>query len=176
MDEAAIKNMEKTLRNYYRKREEIESKRVEIEAVEKHEREIRGILFDADQLIPSKGSVRQYQAMAGGGNGWINDPTAQNYQEFARSVENFQNKLVVLMQKKMKLKMQIMQLESSTDGIAFALNLLDPLEKKICDGYYGLKKKSNLQIGLALNLDEKSVRYRRKIINQKLIEYLKVKV
>ncbi len=175
VDELAIKNMEKILRGYYRKQEELQSKKAAIESVEKNEREIRCILLDANQLIPSKGTVTFYSAAAGGGNGLISDPTAQSYQEFTKSVEKFQNELVVLLQKKIKLKMQIMQLVSSMDGITFALNLLDPLERKICNEYYGLKRKSNLQIGLALNLDEKSVRYRRKNINQKLIEYLRIK-
>jgi hypothetical protein len=40
MDEAAIKNMEKTLRNYYAKREELQSKKIAIEAIEKNERDI----------------------------------------------------------------------------------------------------------------------------------------
>jgi hypothetical protein len=174
VDEVAIKKMEKTLRDYYRKLEELESKKAAIAAIEKNEREVRGVLLDADQLIPSKGMVTRYSAAAGGGNGFVSDPTAQGYQEFTKSIEKFQNELVVLIQRKIKLKMQIMQIESSTDGITFALNLLEPLERKICEEYYGLRRKSNLQIGLALNLDEKSVRYRRKVINQKLADYLRV--
>lgn len=175
MDDAAIKSMEKTLRTYYRKREELQNKKESIEGIEKNMREIRGILLDANQLVPSKGTVTNYSLVGGGGNGYISDPTAQTYQEFTKSVEKFQDELMVLVQKKINLKMQVMQIEASIAGITFALNLLDPLEQKICLEYYGLKRKSNLQIGLALNMDEKSVRYRRKIINQKLIDYLRIK-
>lgn len=176
MDDVAIKNMERKLRSYYRKLEELQIKKNAITAIEKNEREIRCILVDANQLIPSKGIVTKYSAAAGSGSGYINDPTAQSYNEFARSVEKFQNELVGLIQNKMKLKMQILQLESSIDGITFALNMLDTLEHTICEQYYGVKRKSNLQIGLVLNMDEKTIRYRRKIINQKLIEYLRIKV
>ncbi len=176
MDEVAIKHMEKTLRSYYRKLEELQYKKNALEVLEKNEHDIRCILLDANQLIPSKGTVAHYSTAAGGGSGYISDPTVQTYQEFTKSVEKFQNELVVLIQKKIKLKMQVIQLESAIDGITFAMNLLEPMERKICDDYYGIKRKSNLQIGLALNMDEKSVRYRRKIINQKLVEYLRVKV
>jgi hypothetical protein len=94
-------------------------------------------LLDANQLIPSKGTVAQYCLAGGGGNGYTSDPTAQTYHEFTKSVERFQNELVILLQKKMKLKMQVMQLESSIDGITFALNLLDPLERQICEPITG---------------------------------------
>lgn len=104
----------------------------------------------------------------------VSDPTAQAYQEYSRSVENLQRELVMLLPKKMKLKMQIIQLEAAIDRIGFALNLLDPIERTICEQYYGLRRKSNLQIGLALNMDEKTIRYRKKSISKKLSEYLRL--
>lgn len=176
MDDTIIKKMEKTLRSYYRKQEEVRAQKRVLESIEKNEQEIRCVLLDINQLIPSGGTVAKYCTAAGGGNGYVSDPTSRSYHEYTQSVEKLQGELVVLLKDKMKLKMHIMQLEASLDGITFALNLLDPLERQICEQYYGLKRKTNLQIGLALNLDEKSIRYRRKNINQKLNEYLHVKV
>lgn len=175
MNEPAIKGMESTLQKYYRKIEELHVKKRALETVEKNADELKRMLLDVNQLIPSNGTVAKYSQVGGGQAGGISDPTAHAYNEFARSVEQYQRELVVLLQKRIKLKMEIMQLESSIEGIGFALNLLDPVEKTICEQYYGLRRKSNLQIGLALNMDEKTIRYRRKIINQKLSDYLKVR-
>ncbi|KUO59012.1 MAG: hypothetical protein APF84_05765 [Gracilibacter sp. BRH_c7a] len=175
MDDTVIKEMESTLQRYYRKIEELQSKRKALETVEKNADDIRRILLDVNQLIPSNGTVANYNLIVAESSGRVYDTTAQAYNEFSRSVEKFERELVTLLQKKIKLKMQIMQLEASLEGIGFALNLLDPLDRTICEQYYGVKRKSNLQIGLSLNMDEKSIRYRKKIINQKLSEYLKVR-
>lgn len=175
MNDTAMKGMEAALRSYYRKLDERQVKKRALEAVEKNAEDIRRILLDVNQLIPSKGTVSSYRPVTGGGSGLVCDPTAQAYAEFTRSMERSQRELVVLLEKKIRLKMEIMHLESSIEGIGFALNLLDPVERMICEQYYGLKRKSNLQIGLALNMDEKTIRYRRKNINQKLSDYLKVK-
>lgn len=175
MNDMAMKGMETILRNYYRKLEELQVKRRALEAVEKNAEDIRKILSDVNQLIPSNGTVAKYNVAAGGSKGRISDPTAQAYNEFARSMEKSQMELVVLLEKKIKLKMEIMHLEASIEGISFALDVLDAVERAICEQYYGLKRTSNLQIGLALGMDEKTVRYRKRNITQKLSNYLRIK-
>ncbi|UWG96404.1 hypothetical protein LPY66_16105 [Dehalobacter sp. DCM] len=175
MDNTTMKGMEATLRSYYRKLEELQVKRRALEAVEMHVEDIRKTLCDVNQLIPSNGMVAKYGVAAGGSSGHMSDPTVQAYNDFSRSIEKSQMELVGLLEKKIKLKMEIMHLEASMEGICFALDSLDPLEQAICEQYYGLKRKSNLQIGLALGMDEKTIRYRKKNINQKLTDYLRFK-
>lgn len=174
MDDAVMREMEATLRSYYKKIEELQGKRRALETVEKNAEDVRRLLQDANQLVPSNGTVAKYSFAAGGPSRMVSDPTAQAYQEYSRTVENLQRELVMLLPKKMKLKMQIIQLEAAVDRIGFALNLLDPIERTICEQYYGLRRKSNLQIGLALNMDEKTIRYRKKSISKKLSEYLRL--
>jgi uncharacterized protein YccT (UPF0319 family) len=171
--DANIIEMENKLRGYYQKVEELKVKQNDLKILEKNIEEIKLILSDATELIPSRGMIATYKVTVGTSRG-ISDPTVQAYNDYEKSIEQFQRNLVILLQKKINLKMDIMNLESVIEGITFALDLLDPLDRTICEQYYGLKRKSNLQIGLALNMDEKSIRYRRKNINNKLIKYLKV--
>lgn len=173
LSEDDLKNMENILRSYFRRLEELQVKRIALENVKKNADEARRILLDVNEIVPTKGTIARYKAISGG-CGYVNDGLAQNYYEFTSSVERLQKELISLLHRNIKLKMQIIYLESAIEGITFALSLLEPVDRTICEQYYGIRNKSNLQIGLNLNMDEKTIRYRRKRINQKLLQYLKV--
>lgn len=173
MKEMLDKELENILKNYYCRMHELQVKKIALEKVRKSTDEIRKILLDVNEVVPPQGTIARYKAVSGG-CGYVNDGSAQNYYNFTLSLENFQKELVSLMHKNIKLQIQIIYLESAVEGISFALNLLEPLDRTICEQCYGLGGKSNLQIGLALNMDEKTIRYRRKRINRKLAEFLRV--
>lgn len=79
------------------------------------------------------------------------------YQKHMKTIEQLQNKLSELMQRKIKLKMRIFKLEQEIYGIEFAIGELSEIEKKIVEQKY-FYKRSNLQIGIELGYDEKSIR------------------
>jgi len=166
-----ITDTEDMLKNYYRSLNELWVKKGIIKNLRKNAEEIRNILLDVNELVPSKGIVARYMAVSGGCM-YVCDRTAQNYYEFTSSVEKFEKRLAALLHRSAKLKIQIIYLESAIEGITYVLSLLDPVDRTICEKCYGLKEHSNLQIAKELRMDEKTIRCRRKKINQKLSLYL----
>lgn len=174
MEERLFTKTEKILYGYYKKREELYRKQKALETVEQNIADIRRILAEADDLIPSFGIVGKYQTVVGGtGGGSVSDPTERIYSEYVRTIEDFERELAQLIKRKIKLKMRIMTLQTEIEGIEFALGLLEEQEKKIAEQKYYYKR-SNLQIGLALKMDESTVRYQRRLIVEKMARYLRV--
>lgn len=171
LQKSQMTDTENMLKNYYRSLNELWVKKAIIENLRKNANEIRNILLDVNELVPSRGIVTQYMAVSGGCV-YVCDRSAQNYYEFTSSVEKFEKRLAALLHRGVKLKSQIIYLESAIEGITYALGLLDPVDRTICEKCYGLKEHSNLQIAKELRMDEKTIRYRRKKINQKLNLYL----
>lgn len=97
----------------------------------------------------------------------------QIYWEFNSTMERFKQYLINLMQRQLKLKMQILYLEAEVEEIAFVLGRLDFHDRLICEKSYGLPGKSNIQIGAELKMDEKTIRYRRKRMASQLFKVLK---
>ncbi len=174
MEGTVFKKTERMLYNYYRKKEGLLRNKKALETTEKHIQDIRLILMDADELIPSFGVIGNYMCMVGGtGKGITGDPTVRRFDEHHKSIEDLQDELARLIRRKIKLKMRIMKLEAEMDGIEFALGLLDEEERNIAEQKY-LYKRSNIQVGIALGMDESTVRYRRNAFVQKVAKSLRI--
>ncbi len=170
MEEELYRRVERILYSYYRKLQEVARKKQALATVENHIKDIRRLLVDADELIPSLGMTGKYAVAVGGSRG-LGSPTENIYQLHSRTVGHLQNQLAKLMHRKVKLKMRIMRLEVETEGITFILGFLEDVERDIVEQRYCYKR-SNLQIGMALGMDESTVRYKRQAIIEKIGKYL----
>ncbi|UWG96405.1 LuxR C-terminal-related transcriptional regulator [Dehalobacter sp. DCM] len=171
MSDRQSTDVEDILEAYYRKLDEIQVKEIVIKTIEKNVGELRRMLLDVNELVPSKDVISVYGGILGGA-GYVCEASAQSYPALKPPKDRIEKELVKLRQRRIKLKMQIVYLESAIEGISFAMSLLDPIDRTICEGCYGLKGKSNMQISQELNMDEKTIRNRRKKIMLKLTMYL----
>ncbi len=175
MDEALFHKTEGILYRYYRKLQDLERKRKALAGTEKRIAEVRKLLAEADDFIPSFGMIGNYLAVVGGkSDGPPADHTARAYDAYTYSVERLTDELARLGKRRISLKLRIMTLEAETEGIEFAIGLLEPEERRIVEQKY-LYRRSNLQIGMALGMDESTVRYRRQAIVEKVAKWLRVK-
>lgn len=173
MDEAAYRKTEGILYRYYQKKEELARCQDALQTVAQHMGEVRRVLLDADDLIPSIGIIGKYMAIIGGqGGGPPGDPTATAYSTYQRSVDELKQELRHLMQRKISLQLRQIKLTTELEGIEFALGLLCAEEQKIVEQKYRYQR-SNLQVGLALGMDEGTVRYRRRAIVERVARTLR---
>lgn len=165
MEDRVFKKVEGMLYRYWWKKQQIERLQKSLATVEQHIKDIRLILSEKDELYPSMGIIGKYMVIVGGqGGGAHGDPASDTYQEYIRTVEELQKELSELCQRRMKLKLRLLKLEQEIDGIEFAISYLPEIERKIVEQRY-LYKRSNLQIGMALGYDEKSIRnWRKKLV------------
>lgn len=169
-----FQRVEGILYRYYRKKQQIQRLKKSLNTIEEQIKDIRRILSDKEALRPSLGIVGKYMIVVGGeGGGFHSDPVDRTYQMHIKTIEQLQNKLSELMQRKIKLKMRIFKLEQEIDGIEFAIGELSEIEKKIVEQKY-FYKRSNVQIGIAINCDEATVRRKRKEIVEKIANMLQV--
>lgn len=172
MDKELFRKVEGMLYRYYRKLQDLGRKKKALAGTEKRIAEIKKLLIEANNFIPSFGMVGNYLAVIGGkSDGPLADHTVRAYDVYTHSVDQLMGKLAQLEKRRISLKLRIMTLETEIEGIEFAISLLDPEERQIVEQKY-MYQRSNLQIGMALGLDESTVRYRRQAIVEKIARWL----
>jgi hypothetical protein len=138
-----------------------------LKKIERNINDIRLTLLDVSELIANKGPVEKYILISGCST-LVNDSSAQLYYQFSRLIDRFHKELVFLIQKRIKLSIRIMYYEMALEDIDFAIKMLEPIEKEICEKCYGLKSVSNLKLSHILHTDEKTIRNKKKAINFKI--------
>ncbi len=164
-DEKALA-IEEVLRNYYRKQTELKNKKQLLNLLDRNILDTKKTLLCIYENIPVREAAAQYKAIVG--NYLVNDLKAQTYYEFTSTLEQYRNYLLQLRQRRLKIKMRILYIEEETEGAAFALSQMEPVDQFICEKSYGIPGVSNIQIGMELNMNEKAIRYRRKRIVARL--------
>lgn len=134
--------VEQALKNYYRRQYELQIKKQQLDVMEKNIHDLRLTLKYAYDLIPHQNTVWKYELTA--------------------TIAQFRDYLLALTHRTIKLRLQIMYLESELAEMSFLLSVLEPVDRIICANSYGVQEKSNIQTGAEINMDEKAVRYRRK--------------
>ncbi|MBO8169329.1 MAG: hypothetical protein H0Z35_09130 [Thermoanaerobacteraceae bacterium] len=168
MEERVFQKVERMLYRYWGKKKQIERLQKSLATVEQHIKDIRVILSDKEELYPSLGVIGKYMVVVGGqGGGGHGDPVDDTYSEFTRTLEQLRRQLADLNRRRVKLKLRIFKLEQEIDGIEFAIGELEELEQKIVEQRY-FYKRSNVQIGLALHCDEKTIRRKREEIIERI--------
>lgn len=154
MREYRSADIEKILRDYFRKLNEVTLKKQLLGMLDQNMNDVKRTLIYAYDLVPGKEAAQKFK--------------------FASSMRQFNYFLIGSSRRQIKLKIQIMYLEAEVEGISFALGLLEPVDRVICEGSYGVQTKSNVRIGSELKMDEKTIRYRRKKIIAGLTQVLKL--
>lgn len=167
-----VDHVEVVLRNYYLKLNEIKKRKQFLCAINQNINDFKRTLLHVYELIPIRETTSTYKAIWGAY--CVNDLTAKRYFEFSSTMEQFKNYLTELTHRQQKLKIQILYLESEIEGITFALSILEPSDRIICEKCYGIQGKSNIQIGNDLKMDEKTIRYRRKKILAQLLKIIRL--
>ncbi|SMB95463.1 hypothetical protein SAMN00017405_0409 [Desulfonispora thiosulfatigenes DSM 11270] len=174
MNKDTKRQLENSLKRFWKNKQRLEGLYVAAEKIEKEIREFRGILAEKEDLLPSPGQMR---FTPGGGHGGSSEFTPIERASYmyemnqAKIFEKIQN----LRKIKIKLKCRIMQLESKIDWVEYIANThLDDFEKAVFEQCY-LYQRSNIGVGITLNCGEATVRRTRERILSRFHEFLKVR-
>lgn len=162
------------LYSYFKKKQRLQLLLARLDKIDKQMIDIRNILMDKDELVPSLGMVGNYMVLVAASGGDDGSKVEKTLSQYEKTLDNLRDDLIKLAQDKIKVKMKIMQLESETDGIEFALSTLTDMEKKIVEQKY-LYQRSNVQIGIALGFEEGTIRYKRRSIVERMARILGLK-
>jgi RNA polymerase sigma factor (sigma-70 family) len=171
VDAGLYARTESTCYRYYRDQAELAKCQQALQKLEQRIEDTRKILLDVEKLIPSIGVVGNYSPVGGNRGGQPGDPTVVGYSSYQQTVEELNNKLAKYMKRKISLRLRILELESELEAVELALGTLKPEERKIIEQRY-LYRRSNQQVGSALGMDEGTVRYRRRVIVEKVARAL----
>lgn len=163
--------IEGLLYSYFKKKQRTQLLVSRLDKINKQMIDIRNILMDTDELVPSLGMVGNYMVLVSAGGGGGDSKVERAYSKYERTLDDLRDELVKLAREKIRIKMKIMQLESETEGIEFALSTLTEMEKKIVEQKY-LYQRSNVQIGIALGFEEGTIRYKRRSIVERVARIL----
>lgn len=161
------------LYSYFKKKQRTQLLLARLDKINKQMIDVRNILMDKDELVPSLGVVGNYMILVAAGGG-SNSKVEQTYNQYEMTLDDLRNELVKLAREKIKVKMKIMQLESETEGVEFALSTLTDMERKVVEQKY-LYQRSNVQIGIALGFEEGTIRYKRRAIVERVTRILGIK-
>lgn len=174
MDKELFKKTEGLLYRYWAKKQRIERLRSKLATIEKQTYDIRTIMADKDDLIPMIGVIGNYMAVVTSGGGDGSSKVERAYNQYERTMDDLHEELLKLVRDKVKTKMKLMQLESESEGVEFALSMLTDADKKIVEQKY-LYRRSNVQVGMALGFDEGTIRYKRRAIVERVARILGLK-
>lgn len=171
MDKELFRKTEGLLYTYWKKKQRIQLLRARLDNLNKHMTDIRNILADKDELVPSIGIIGNYMTVVAAGGGSGNSKVESAYNQYAKTIDDLREELVKIAREKIRLKMKVMQLEAETEGVEFVISTLSDMEKKIVEQKY-LYQRSNVQIGVALGFEEGTIRYKRRSIVSRVARIL----
>lgn len=167
--------LEKTLRDYWKKKQKLEALNRKLKQIEKEIALFRGIYAEKEELIPSPSQIR---FIPGGGRGGSSEftPVERLVLLYEKNQLDIYKKIEELRKEKYRTIDRIKQTEMAIDWIEYIVkNHLDKFEKEIFEQCYCYRR-SNIQVGIALSCDEATVRRKREKILAIFNEFLRVKV
>lgn len=167
--------LEKTLRDYWKKKQKLEALNRKLKHIEKEIALFRGIYAEKEELIPSPSQISFTPGGVRGGSSEFT-PIEKAVQIYEMNQAKIYEKIQYLRKQKIRIKWRIIQLENNIAWIEYILeNHLDDFERQICEQCYCYNR-SNIQVGIELNCDEATVRRKREKILGTFNEFLRVKV
>ncbi|QNB45853.1 hypothetical protein BR63_05700 [Thermanaerosceptrum fracticalcis] len=174
MNQEAKEKLERTLREYWKSKQKLWGLERGLELVEKEIKRCRTILAEKEDLIPSPTQLSFTLGVAGGGSCEFT-PVERTLQLYEMTQISLIQRIKELRQKQAQLSQRIFKIRFSNDWIDYiAENHLDDFERKIFEQCYAYGR-SNIQVGIALNCDEATVRRKREKILLTFYEFLRIR-
>lgn len=174
MNDATKVNLENSLRGYWKNIQKLYGLYNSLQNIDKNIQDLRGILAEKEDLIPSPNQMR---FIPGGGRGGSTEftPIEQAALMYEMNQTKIYEKIQQLRARKVKIKWRILDLENKTDWITYIQNVhLDKFEQQVFEQCYAYRR-SNVQVGIALNCDESTVRRKREKILCTFYEFLRLR-
>jgi hypothetical protein len=174
MDEQARTKLEKDLRGYWKNVLRLEGLTNALKNIEKNIQDLRGILAEKEDLIPSP---TQLSFTPGGGHGGSMEftPVERSAAIYEMNQEKIYLKIQELRRVWINKKLKIAELEFKIDWTHYVCEVhLDDFEKKVFEQCYCYRR-SNVQVGIALTCDESTIRRKREKILLTFYEFLKLR-
>lgn len=174
MDERAKRKLQHDLERYWKNTIKLEGLNRKLKYIEQNIRDLRGILAQKEDLVPSPG---QLSFIPGGGRGGSSEftPIERSMYMYEMNQARIYEKIQKLRRDEVRIKCRILQLEFRTNWIKFiSENYLDVFERQVFEQCYCYRR-SNIQVGIALKCDEKTVRRNREKIINTFYEFLRLK-
>ncbi|MFZ7103342.1 MAG: hypothetical protein ACOWWO_11905 [Peptococcaceae bacterium] len=167
--------LERVLKDFWKKKQKIEMLERKLKFVEKEIQSLRVILSEKEELIPSPA---QAKFIAGGGRGGSSEftPVEKAVQAYLKNQVELVNKIDEGLKEKYELLSKINQYRMEIDWIEhIADNYLDDFERQAFEQCYCYRR-SNIQVGIALNCGEATIRRKREKILARFQEFLVLKI
>lgn len=174
MNEQAKKKLENDLKRYWKNIQKIEALKRAFEKIENDIRDLRGVLAEKEDLIPSPA---QLKFIPGGGRGGSSEftPIEQSLHLYEMNQARIYKKIQELRRRHFNIKCRISQVEYRMDWISYiARNYLDSYEQKVFEQCYCYCR-SNSAVALALHCDEKTIRRKRDKILLTFYDFLRLR-
>lgn len=175
MDTEIKKKLERTLAQYWKDKQKLYYLYSSLEKIENEIKVMLGILKDKEDLLPSPAPV-QLSFTPGAPVGYCEFTSVERSLEmYNLQQQKIREKIDRLLERKAKIRWRIIQKEHSAGWIKHvAENFLNQEERTIFEQCYGYGR-SNIQVAIALDYEETTIRRKREKILGVFYQFLRLK-